>query len=51
MVGLLYSPWGHRALRICGTYVPDRETALRQSGGILDIPLVDRVADQSLAAS
>ena len=49
--GLRYSPWGHRALRIRGAYVPDRETVLRQSGGILDIPVVDRVVDQSLAIS
>ena len=50
-VGLRYSPWGHRALRIRGTCVPDRETVLRQSGGILNIPVVDRVVDQSLAVS
>ena len=51
MVGLRYSPWGHRAVQIWGAYVPGRETALRQSGGILNIPLVDRVVDQSLAVS
>ena len=50
-VGLRYSPWGHCALRIRGAYVPDRETVLRQSGGILNIPMVDRVVDQSLAIS
>ena len=50
-VGLQYSPWGHRAIRIRGAYVPDRGMVLRQSGGILNIPVVDRVVDQSLAVS
>ena len=49
--GLRYSPWGHRTIRIRGVYVPDRETVLHQSGGILNIPVVDRVVDQSLAIS
>ena len=38
-------------LRIRGAYVPDRETVLHQSGGNLDILVVDRVVDQSLAVS
>ena len=50
-VGLLNSPWGHRALRIRGACVPDRATVLRQSKGTLNIPVVDRVVDQSLAIS
>ena len=51
MVGLRHSPEGHRALRTRGAYVPDQEVVLRQSGGILNIPVVDRVVDQSLAIS
>ena len=47
-MGLRYCPWGHRALRIRGAYVPDREMVLRQSGGILNIPVVNRVVGQSL---
>ena len=38
-------------LRIRGAYVPDREAVLRQSEGILNISMVDRVVDQSLAIS
>ena len=49
--------WGYdiaprgTALSEFGAYVPDRETVLRQSGGILNILVVDRVVDQSLAVS
>ena len=50
-VGLLYSPWWHRSSRTRGAYVPDREAVLRQNGGILNIPMVDRVVDRSLAIS
>ena len=45
------APWGTALLRIWGACVPDRETVLCQSGGILNIPVVDRVVDQSLAIS
>ena len=45
------APGGTAHLRIRGAYVPDREAVLRQSGGILNIPMVDRVVDQSLAIS
>ena len=45
------APGGTAHLRIQGAYVPDRETVLRQSGGILNIPVVDRVVDQSLVVS
>ena len=51
-VGLLYiAPGGTALLRTRGAYVPDQEAVLRQSGGILNIPMVDRVVDQSLAIS
>ena len=50
--------WGYYIAPRCtalsefrGAYVPDRETVLRQSGGILNILVVDRVVDQSLAIS
>ena len=45
------APRGTALSRIRGAYVPDRETALHQSGGILNISMVDRVVDQSLAVS
>ena len=45
------APRGTALSEIQGAYVPDQETVLRQSGGILDIPVVDRVVDQSLAIS
>ena len=45
------APEGTALLRTGGAYVPDREPVLRQSGGILNIPMVDRVVDQSLAIS
>ena len=45
------APNGTAHLRIRGAYVPDREAVLRQSGGILNILVVDRVVDQSLAIS
>ena len=45
------APWGTALLRVRGACVPDRETVLRQSGGILDIPVVDRVVDQSFTVS
>ena len=45
------APRGPVLSEIRGAYVPDRETVLRQSGGILNIPIVDRVVDQSLAMS
>ena len=45
------APDGTVLLRTRGAYVPDREAVLRQSGGILNIPMVDRVVDQSLAIS
>ena len=49
--GYYIAPRGTVLSRIRGAYVPDRETILCQSGGILDIPVVDRVVDQSLAVS
>ena len=42
---------GGAVLSEFGARVPDRETVLRQSDGILNIPIVDRVVDQSLAIS
>ena len=45
------APGGTAHIRIRGAYVPDREAVLRQSGGILNIPMVDRVVDQSLTIS
>ena len=45
------APGGTAHLRIRGAYVPDWEAVLRQSGGILNIPMVYRVVDQSLAIS
>ena len=45
------APSGTALLRTRGAYVPDREAVLRQSGGILNNPVVDRVVDQSLAIS
>ena len=45
------APRGTVLSEIGGAYVPDRETVLHQSGGILNIPMVDRVVDQSLAIS
>ena len=47
--GYYIAPRGTALFRIRGAYVPDRETVLRQSGGIINIPVVDRVVDQSLA--
>ena len=49
--GYYIAPRGAALLRIRGAYVPDREAVLRQSGGILNNPMVDRVVDQSLAIS
>ena len=49
--------WGYdiaprgTALSEFGACMCLRETVLRQSGGILNIPVVDRVVDQSLAVS
>ena len=51
MWGYYIAPRGTALTRIRGAYVPDRGTVLRQSGGILNIPEVDRVVDQSLAVS
>ena len=51
MWGYYIAPDGTTLLRTRGAYVPDREAVLRQSGGILNIPMVDRVVDQSLAIS
>ena len=51
MWGYYIAPSGTALLRTRGAYVPDREAVLRQSGGILNIPTVDRVVDQSLAIS
>ena len=51
MWGYYIAPDGTALLRTWGAYVPDREAALRQRGGILNIPMVDRVVDQSLAIS
>ena len=51
MWGYYIAPGGTALLRTRDAYVPDREAALRQSGGILNIPMVDRVVDQSLAIS
>ena len=51
MWGYYIAPDGTVLLRTWGAYVPDREAVLRQSGGILNIPIVDRVVDQSLAVS
>ena len=51
MWGYYIAPDGTALLRTRGAYVPDREVVLRQSGGILNIPMVDRVVDQSLAIS
>ena len=51
MWGYYIAPDGTALLQTWGTYVPDREVVLRQSGGILNIPMVDRVVDQSLAIS
>ena len=51
MWGYYIAPGGTALPRTRGAYVPDREAALRQSGGILNIPMVDRVVDQSLAIS
>ena len=45
------APDGTVLLRTRGAYVPDGDAVLRQSGGILNIPMVDRVVDQSLAIS
>ena len=51
MWGYYIAPSGTALLRTRGAYVPDREAVLRQSGGVLNIPMVDRVVDQSLAIS
>lgn len=51
MWGYYIAPGGTTLLRTRGACVPDREAVLRQSEGILDIPMVDRVVDQSLAIS
>ena len=51
MWGYYIAPRGTALSEFRGAYVPDRETVLRQSGGILNIPVVDRVVDQSLAVS
>ena len=51
MWGYYIAPDGTALLQTWGAYVPDREAVLRQSGGILNIPMVDRVVDQSLAIS
>ena len=45
------APRGTTLLQTWGAYVPDREAVLRQSGGILNIAMVDRVVEQSLAIS
>ena len=49
--GYYIAPRGAVLSEFWGAYVPDRETVLRQSEGILDIRVVDRVVDQSLAIS
>ena len=51
MWGYYIAPGGSALFRIQGAYMPDREAVLCQSGGILNIPMVDRVVDQSLAIS
>ena len=51
MWGYYIAPGGTALPRTRGAYVPDWEAVLRQSGGILNIPMVDRVVDQSLARS
>ena len=51
MWGYYIAPSGTALLRTRGAYVPDRKEVLRQSGGILNNPVVDRVVDQSLAIS
>ena len=51
MWGYYIAPGGTTHLRTRGAYVPDREAVLRQSGEILNISIVDRVVDQSLAIS
>ena len=51
MWGYYIAPDGTALLRTWGAYVPDQEAVLRQSGGILNIPMVDRVVDQSLTIS
>ena len=51
MWGYYIAPGGTALPRTRGAYVPDREAVVRQSGGILNIPMVDRVVDQSLAIS
>ena len=51
MWGYYIAPDGTALLRTWGAYVPDRQAVIRQSGGILNIPMVDRVVDQSLAIS
>ena len=51
MLSYYIAPDGTALLRTWGAYVPDWEAVLRQSGGILNIPMVDRVVDQSLAIS
>ena len=43
--------WGYYIAPRGTAHVPDREAVLLQSGGILNIPIVDRVVDQSLAIS
>ena len=49
--GYYIAPRGTALSELGARVCPDRETVLRQSGGILDIPVVDRVVDQSLAVS
>ena len=49
--GYYIAPRGTALSEFRGAHVPDREMVLRQSGGILNIPVVDRVVDQSLAIS
>ena len=51
MWGYCIAPDGTALLRTWGAYVPDQEAILHQSGGILNIPMVDRVVHQSLAIS
>ena len=51
MWGYYIAPDGTALLQTRGAYVPDWEAVLRQSGGILNIPMVDRVVDQSLTIS
>ena len=45
------APGGTALTQIRGACVPSRETGLRQSRGIINILVVDRVVDQSLAIS